>query len=136
MNQYELNELGRIASLVQEEARNSRESIIKSEYDTRDPENKLNGLCYVVSEAMYHLTGGKNVWKPSQMEHEGVSHWFLIHKETGTVFDLTESQFETPVSHDKARGRGFCTGEPSRRASLLIERVENRIQSANGSLRV
>lgn len=127
MSEYDLDELGRIASLVQEEARNSRDSIIKSKYDTKDPKDRLDGLCYVASEAMYHLTGGKNTWKPSQMEHEGVSHWFLVHKDTGTVFDLTESQFQTPVPHDEARGRGFCTGEPSKRARVLIERVEDKI---------
>lgn len=127
MNPYELDDLFQIASLVQTEAKKNRNTIIKSEYDSEDPDNKLEGLCYVVSETMYHLTGGKDTWTPKQIEHEGVSHWFLVHKKTGRVFDLTESQFDTPVPHRRARGRGFCTENPSKRAVVLIEKVKPKV---------
>lgn len=129
MVEYSLNELREISELVKRKAEKRRSYLIKEEYDSENPSNQLEGLCYVVSETMYHLTGGKKTWRPEQMEHEGVSHWFLVHKETETIFDLTESQFDTSVPHNEARGRGFCTGEPSEKASSLIRDIEPHIRT-------
>jgi hypothetical protein len=131
MSLYSLEELRRTAEVVKQEARRNREALIKEQYNSDNPKSKLDGLCYVASETMYHLTGGKEVWKPNQMEYNGVSHWFLIHKETGNVFDLTEEQFDDAVPHNAARGRGFCTKNPSRRSSLLIEKVKNRTEASD-----
>mgnify|MGYP006928086030 CR=1 FL=1 len=128
MTSYSLDELREIAQTVRKEAVKNRSSLIKRKYDSDNPRTRLDGLCYTVSESMYHLTGGKKVWTPKQMKHEGVSHWFLVHKETGTVFDLTEEQFESSVPHSEARGRGFCTGQPSNRSSKLIKKVESKIE--------
>lgn len=131
MSQYSLEELRRIAEVVKQVARKNREAIIKERYNSDNPNSRLDGLCYVASETMYHLTGDKEVWKPKQMEYNGVSHWFLIHKESGNIFDLTEEQFDDAVPHNSARGRGFCTKNPSSRSSLLMKKVKNRTQGSD-----
>jgi len=79
------------------------------------------GNCYVTSEALYHLLGGKDAgWKPMNMRHENDSHWFLKH-EDGKILDLTVSQFKKTPDYSKAKGRGFLTKKPSKRAKQLME---------------
>lgn len=79
--------------------------------------------CYVASEALYHLLGGKAAGlTPQQIQHEGASHWFL-RTASGDVLDPTSDQFETPVPYDQAVGRGFLTSQPSARARIVIEKV-------------
>lgn len=81
----------------------------------------LRGNCYVTSEALYHLLGGKaSGWKPMNMRHEGESHWFLKH-ENGTILDATANQFVDPPPYERAVGRGFLTRAPSDRARKLMD---------------
>lgn len=81
------------------------------------------GHCYVASEVAYHLLGGKETgWKAYYVKHLGCPHWFLKH-ETGYVLDMTASQFKVLVPYDKARGIGFLTKEPSKRAKVLIKKI-------------
>lgn len=92
------------------------------------------GNCYVTSEAVFHLLGGKAAgWKPMTVRHEGDTHWFLVrlkdrHQANAFPFpagweilDLTKSQFLTPVPYHKARGCGFLTKHPSERARALMQ---------------
>lgn len=81
--------------------------------------NPLAGHCYVASEVLMHLLGDK--WKPCQVRHEGASHWYLKHRKTGEILDVTASQFETPVPYEKGRGKGFLTKKPSYRAQFVID---------------
>jgi hypothetical protein len=77
----------------------------------------------VASEAAYYLLGGKEEgWKPMHMTHLGASHWFLKH-ESGYILDLTYNQFKTKLDYSKARGTGFLTKEPSKRAKKLLIRI-------------
>jgi hypothetical protein len=81
------------------------------------------GHCYVASEAAYYLLGGKEEgWKPMHMTHLGASHWFLKH-ESGYILDLTYNQFKSPLDYSKARGTGFLTKVPSKRAKKLLIRI-------------
>jgi hypothetical protein len=81
------------------------------------------GHCYVASEAAYYLLGGKEEgWKPMHMTHLGASHWFLKH-ESGFILDLTYNQFKSPLDYSKARGSGFLTKEPSKRAKKLLMKI-------------
>lgn len=81
------------------------------------------GNCYVTCEALYHLLGGRDGhWKPMVMRHEGDTHWFLKH-EDGHVIDPTADQFETKPDYSQARGCGFLTKEPSRRACDMMNRM-------------
>jgi hypothetical protein len=81
------------------------------------------GNCYVTSEALFHLLGGKAAgWKPMVMTHQGGTHWFLKH-EDGMILDATARQFDAPPDYSKARGCGFLTVIPSKKARELIERL-------------
>jgi hypothetical protein len=83
----------------------------------------MRGNCYVTSEALYHLLGGKDAgWTPQTIRHEGDVHWFLRHT-SGIVIDATASQFKSPPDYSAARGRGFLTKQPSKRALLLMQRM-------------
>lgn len=89
------------------------------------------GHCYVASEAAYHLLGGKEAGlKPMNIKHEGVQHWFLMGPDG--IIDLTADQFETPVPYARARGRGFLTSQPSKRAQIVIDRVSACMKKTNG----
>ena len=86
--------------------------------------NPIAGHCYVASEALYHLLKGqRGKWRPEQLKHEGVSHWYLRHKKTGTVLDLTVSQFKKIPPYHKGKSRGFLTKRPSKRAAQVISNV-------------
>lgn len=78
------------------------------------------GNCYVTCEALYHLLGGKRAgWKPMHMRHELDSHWFLKHV-SGVIMDPTSKQFESMPDYSKAKGKGFLTKRPSKRAVKLM----------------
>ena len=89
--------------------------------------NPLAGHCYVASEALYHLMGGKAAGlHPMFIRHEGQPHWFLKH-ESGKIIDPTADQFATPVPYDQAKGKGFLRGEQtSKRAQVVIDRVTGK----------
>lgn len=85
--------------------------------------NPLAGHCYVVSEVLYHLAGGRQSGlTPQFIQHEGQPHWFLRASD-GAVIDPTAKQFETPVPYDLAKGCGFLTRGPSKRAQILLDRI-------------
>ena len=80
----------------------------------------MRGNCYVTCEALYHLIGGRAAgWKPATVRHEGDVHWFLRH-ESGLVLDPTADQFNEEPPYAQARGRGFLTKKPSKRARALM----------------
>ena len=86
--------------------------------------NPLRGHCYVASEALFHLRGGKAAGlKPMFIQHEGAPHWFLADTKNREILDLTAGQFKTPVPYHLAQGKGFLTLKPSKRAAELIRRV-------------
>jgi hypothetical protein len=80
----------------------------------------FTGHCYVASEVLYHLLGGKEAGlKPMNMRVDGVSHWFL--KWGDVILDPTVDQFKVVPDYRSARGRGFLTKEPSRRAQAILD---------------
>lgn len=91
---------------------------------------KHNGHCYIVSETIYHLLGGKKAgFKPMFLYHEGKSHWFLKNKTK--IIDLTANQFKTRPKYSLAKGKGFLTKKPSKRTRILIARVKNDSNNRN-----
>jgi hypothetical protein len=90
---------------------------------------KKRGNCYVTCEALYHLLGGANAgYKSMQLWHEGDSHWFLLKLSrncmaSNTIIDPTVSQFKTKPNYSKAKGRGFLTKKPSKRAKALMKKL-------------
>lgn len=82
--------------------------------------------CYIASEALYHMLGGPAAGlTPMNIVHEGSQHWFL-RGPNGEIIDPTHGQFENPVPYENARGRGFLTAQPSKRAAEIIRRVQER----------
>ena len=85
------------------------------------------GNCYVTCEALYHLLGGKKAgWKPMFMYHEGSSHWFLrynVYPNFRKIIDPTVKQFKTKPDYSKAKGKGFLTKKPSKRAKALMKKL-------------
>jgi len=83
------------------------------------------GNCYVSSEALFHLLGGKRAgWKPMRVRTATDTHWFLQH-ETGFMLDPTAKQFrrgEEP-EYSKAIGSGFLTKKLSKRARALMQSI-------------
>jgi hypothetical protein len=105
--------------------KNLSDDLRKPEF--RGHECKTTGHCYVASEAVYHLLGGKAAgYTPMQVTHEGTSHWFLKH-ESGKIIDPTADQFTTPVPYEKAKGKGFLTKKPSKRAQVLLGRMDKKV---------
>jgi hypothetical protein len=93
--------------------------------DLRQPQyrgnpNPLAGHCYVASEVEYHLNGGN----PMFIRHEGQPHWFIMRD--GEVIDHTASQFTSPVPYHLARGKGFLTRQPSKRAARVLQALAIR----------
>jgi len=82
------------------------------------------GNCYATSEAAYHLLGGRQSgWKPMVMRFKDDTHWFLKH-ESGMILDLTLNQFNGKIpDYSKARGCGFRTKNPSKKAKQLMEKM-------------
>ena len=81
------------------------------------------GLCYPVSEALYHRLGGKEAGlTPMRIIHEGVPHWYLRWQVGGEThyLDPTSTQFSTPVPYEQGKGMGFMTKEPSKRARKYL----------------
>jgi len=83
------------------------------------------GNCYVTSEAIYHLIGGKRAgWIPQVLRlPDGGTHWFLQHRETGLIIDATRSQFTSKPRYETSRGSGFLTKGPSKRARALMKKL-------------
>lgn len=84
---------------------------------------RQKGNCYVTCEALYHLLGGKDGGlTPMVVRHEGATHWFLmlsVHN-YNIILDPTVGQFKTDPPYPKARGCGFLTRKPSKRAQQLM----------------
>lgn len=91
------------------------------------------GHCYASSEAVFHMLGGSEKgWVPQVLNHSrwpdglmpGETHWFLKNERTGEIIDPTAEQFfPQSVCHESAKGCGFLTSFPSKRAKKIIDRV-------------
>ena len=75
-------------------------SLLKPKYRKLQDEgaHKYTGHCYVASEALFYIMGGK--YRPYFIRHEGEPHWFLKHVDTGEIVDATADQFKTPIPYD------------------------------------
>lgn len=91
---------------------------------------KAGGNCYHVSEAAFHILGGKSSgWQPMRTKldvpknYKGYAwHWFLKH-ESGMILDLSRKQFEGAMyqpDYSKAIRSGFLTRHPANLTKLLM----------------
>lgn len=97
-------------------AKNSPD-LIKAPYK-HDPANPLSGHCYIVCEALRAIYGHL---KPYVVKHHG-THWFL--KDKNTIIDPTAEQFQDEIPYHEAKGCGFLTKLPSKRAQELMRRAK------------
>lgn len=117
-------ELKKLKTLVEDVRDALTPDLRKKEY--QDNPNPMAGHCYVASEAVYHTVGGKAAgWKPMSIQHEGGPHWYLKNDERGIIVDPTADQFKTPVPYDEGRGTGFLTRQPSKRAKVVLDRLDD-----------
>lgn len=61
--------------------------------NTYDP---ATGFCIVSSYYIYLHTGGDKIWR---LVHNP-AHWWLVHRQTGNVFDITYTQFNEPFPYE------------------------------------
>jgi len=101
--------------------------LLKPKYRLINSYNPMYGHCYIASEALFHLNGGKASGLSIKRARDdfGISHWWL-ESDDGEILDLTADQykvfgFDPPYS--KGVKTGFLTKEPSKRAKLLMSRV-------------
>jgi hypothetical protein len=101
--------------------------LLQPKYRELNKRNPLFGHCYVATEAMYYLLGGKESgYKPCVIRLGDTTHWFLKHKITEEIIDITAEQFDFPVPYEKGRGNGFLTKNPSKRTQELLKRIEEK----------
>lgn len=84
--------------------------------------HETTGMCYVASEALFHLTGGYDKWEVWRWRDVGMvyAHWYLRDRETGEWVDMTASQFGFEVPYAEGTKTGFLTKEPSKRTKAWI----------------
>ncbi len=101
------------------------------------PENPMFGHCYVASEALFHLLGGRATnYRPYHGKDDtGDTHWWLEDTLTGFRYDVTADQYLSvgkKPPYDAGRMGTFLTKEPSKRARVVMSRVllnQNRNKS-------
>lgn len=94
------------------------------------PENPMFGHCYVASEALFYLLGGRDQpYRPCRGKDEtGDVHWWLEDPLTGDRLDVTASQFYSVgriPPYKAGRFGPFLTKEPSKRARVVMDRVHS-----------
>lgn len=63
--------------------------------ESREGIDPATGFCMVSSYLIYSMTGGDKVWEL----HGTTLHWWLYHKQTGLIFDITHTQFTPRELH-------------------------------------
>jgi hypothetical protein len=101
------------------------DDLLKAQYRDSDRSRiPLNGLCYVLSECMYHIFPG--AFQPYRISWGGGdTHWFL-RTDDGRVLDTIADRgaecFDAE-DYESARRVAFFTKEPSKRARKLLQRA-------------
>ena len=99
--------------------------LLKKEY--RNCGNRFYGHCYVATEALWHMMGGKEsgLHPTHGKDHKGVIHWWLEDDQL-KIYDVTAKQYTDEgliPPYNKRKRSGFLTKEPSKRAREVIRRV-------------
>ena len=63
--------------------------VVLDENQMRQNTDPSSGFCMISSYLIYSLTGGDKVWEL----HGTPLHWWLYHKQSRTIFDITHTQF-------------------------------------------
>ena len=92
--------------------------------------NKYAGHCYYASEALYHLWGKSNGYRPRRvmvmsfdMGDQMISHWYL-QNDKGKIIDITAKQFSNSVPYKDGKRAAFMTKTPSKHAKVLMNLIK------------
>lgn len=103
--------------------------LLRPEYREGNRQNRFHGHCYVAAEALFHLLRqhGHTGWVAVHARDDSDTvHWWL--ERGAAILDPTEAQYETPP-YATGRRAGFLTREPSKRARVVIRRVNDAIRN-------
>lgn len=76
---------------------------VLGETEFRPNTDPSSGFCMIASYLIYSMTGGDKVWEL----HGTFLHWWLYHKQSHTIFDVTYTQF-----NDKELQAHYKKGRP------------------------
>lgn len=99
--------------------------LLKEKYrDVERSEITLNGLCYVLSECLYHLfpdelSPYRILW------NDGTTHWFLRFEDGSIIETIAPDGTKvcSPEDYERAQERAFYSKTLSKRAQILLERT-------------
>jgi len=103
--------------------------LLKGDYKWSWPDDEryqqhLEGHCYAVTEAFYHLIGKAAGYKPYCLKHTDGSHWWLYNPDTDQILDPTLQQLgRERFRYDQGHPQNFQTSTPSERAKRLMDRI-------------
>jgi hypothetical protein len=136
-------------SLKKAIARALTPDLLSTEWRARVGPDKsgVAGHCAVASEAFYYLAGGKKagftpvVCSYKEGPRGGIyfpgdkipknslpsTHWWI--RRGDEIFDVTAAQYKLPFPYEHGRGTGFMQPQrlPSRRAAVVMARVEKEL---------
>ena|SRR5271157_92648 len=115
-------------NLINKIINNLSDDLLKSKYRHIENKNKFTGHCYVATEALYYLMSEEDriIFKPAILKVNNDTHWFLKNKLTGEIIDITKNQFEFELDYVKSKNKFFLTNKPSKRAQILINRINEK----------
>jgi hypothetical protein len=64
---------------------------VLGENTMRTNTDPTSGFCLITTYLIYSMTGGDKVW---EIHGARPLHWWLVHKQTNKIFDITYSQFK------------------------------------------
>ncbi len=115
-----------MARWIEKIQKNLTPDLLKKEYRDENKSNPLFGHCYVATEVLYHLMGSNEVKPCCGKDKKGIVHWWLQYKKSGKIIDATSDQYFskgiTPP-YEVGKGCGFLTKKPSKRASVVLNRI-------------
>lgn len=82
----------------------------------------------MAAESLFHLWGKQNGFTPMMLKYKVArgfigTHWFLEHRPSGLIIDITADQFDKTPDYKAALPCGFMTKQPSKRAQQIIDAV-------------
>ena len=104
--------------------------LLRDEYVPARGKPPACGHCYVASEAIWHLLGGRgSELTPKAVRHEGVVHWWLEDGEGHVIDVAARGCFDQAVPRPRGRRRAFLTEQPSQRAQEVLQRARTALRA-------
>lgn len=110
--------------LIKYVQRSLSDDLLNSKWKQQKNYHRLSGHCYIAAESLWHLIGAsKSGYFPKVISKDDWTHWYLENGR-GQKLDPTKEQFlNEQIPYEKGRKCGFLTKFPSKRAKIVIDRV-------------